>query len=311
MKKLLFGLLTIGIMLFLNGCNPDGDPGAIKIDKPISMPLFYENAGIRSLDEGSYLDKKYFSGVAGVKDSTRGVDSTWNYLNKSADGRKKCRDEIKAATKSGEIPAITFLISTEGCGGPLSNFPNVTDEQINQAAELIKELVKEGIAVFPCLYVDDPSGNIPNWTKIEQHMAAWTRIHKGIGKYVTGYALSIESNELANNTEQIRGCINVIRVSMPDVDYYGTHMEFGASGRYSWTGGATTPSNADFILLETWDPHKGDAMGLNGMINKYNNIKPRTGALKLIWQEYNLNPNGNINKQQREWLKTKGEWGVG
>ena len=307
MKKLLFGSLIVGLMLVLNGCNPGGDPSAIKIDKPISMPLFYDNGGIRAADS-PYLQQKYFSTV-----KAGNVDATWNYLNKSEAGRKKCRDEIKAVTKSGEIPAITLLISTDGCAGPLNGFPNVTDEQISQATTMIKELVKNGIAVFPCLYVDDPSGSMPIWNAIEKHMAVWTRIHNGIGKYVTGYVLSIETNERANNAEEIRGCINVIRVAMPGVDYYGTHMMFGNSGgRYSWTGGSSTPSNADFILLEApWHPAQGDAQGMNGIQNLYNNVKPKVGALRLIWDEYNLNPNGNINKQQREWLKTKGEWGVG
>jgi len=312
MKKLLLASLLTSIFLAFTGCNPDPfDPSAIKIDKPISMPLFYDNGGVRSTADDStdsYLYKKYF---ANIKASN--LDSTWNYLSKSDAGRKKCRDDIKANTKSGEIPAICFMISTEGCAGPLSGFPNVTDDQIAQAKAIIKEALEDGLAIFPCLYVDDPSGSMPNWTKIEQHMAVWTKIHNGIGKYVTGYALSIESNELANNAEQIRGCINVIRVSMPGVDYYGTHMMFGNSGgRYSWTGGSSTPSNADFILLEApWHPAQGDAQGMNGIQNLYNTVKPKTGALKLIWHEYNLNPNGNMNHQQREWLKTKGEWGVG
>ena len=306
MKKSLLTFL-IGLVLSFNGCDPL-DPSAIKINKPISMPLFYDNGGVRSVSDNlSYVQQKYFSNI-----KAGNLDGTWNYLNKSEAGRKKCREQIKAATKSGEIPAITFLISTEGCAGPLSGFPNVTDEQIAQTKVLVKELVQEGIAAFPCLYVDDPYGSMPVWTQIEQHIAVWTRIHNGIGRYVTGYVLSIETNEKANNVEQIRGCINVVRVAMPGVDYYGTHLMWGASGRYSWTGGSSTPGNADFILLEApWHPNQGDAQGLRGIQNLYNNVKPRVGGLRLIWHEYNLNPNGSINLQQREWLKTKGEWGVG
>ena len=313
MKKL-FGSLVLGSLflgLFLtSGCitPPWSEPSAIKINKPVSMPLFYDNGGVRSASD-SFMQERYFSKR---NITTRGLDGTWNYLSKSEAGRKKCREQIKAATKSGEIPAITFLISRNGESGPLGSFPNVTDDQINQAKELIKELVKDGIAVFPCLYVDDPSGSMPRWTEIEKHAPSWARVHNGIGKYVTGYVLSIESNELANNAEQIRGCINVIRVYMPGVDYYGTHLMWGASGRYTWTGGSSTPSNADFILLEApWHPNQGDAQGLRGIQNLYNNVKPRVGGLRLIWHEYNLNPGGTIIQQQREWLKTKDEWGVG
>ena len=318
MKKLLLTFL-IGLVLSFNGCDPL-DPSAIKINKPISMPLFYNNGGVRSTSPDtlsadtsiSFMERRYFSKLKGSNLKASNLDSTWCYLNKSEAGKKKCREQIKAVTKSGEIPAITFLIAVGDCGGPLGGFPNVTDDQINQAKEMIKVLVKEGIAVFPCLYVDDPSGSCPRWPDIEKHMTIWTRIHNGIGRYVTGYVLSIESNELANNAEQLRGCINVIRVAMPGVDYYGTHMAFGSSGRYSWTGGSSTPSNADFILLEApWHPNQGDAQGLRGIQNLYNNVKPRVGGLRLIWHEYNLNPSGNIIIQQREWLKTKGEWGVG
>ena len=306
--KISLSLLMVGLFLTA-GCITE--PSAIKIDKPISMPLFYDNGGVRlasKANENSYMQCRYFSNI-----KASSLDGTWNYLSKSEAGRKKCREQIKAVTKSSEIPAITFLLSRNGESGPLGGFPNVTDDQINQAKELIKELVEDGIAVFPCLYVDDPSGSIPRWTEIEKHASTWARVHNGIGRYVTGYVLSIESNELANNVEQLRGCINVIRVYMSGVDYYGTHMMFGnSSGRYSWTGGSSTPSNADFILLEApWHPNQGDAQGLTGIQNLYNNVKPKVGGLRVIWHEYNLNPPGPINLQQRDWLKTKDEWGVG
>lgn len=318
MKKLLslvLGSLTLGLIL-TTGCATD--PSAIKINKPISMPLFYDNGGIRATSNSEFTQERYFPKKNVVlryfseKNLKAGnIAATWDYLSKSEAGKKKCREEIKATTKSGEIPAITFLISRNGESGPLGTFPNITDDQINQAKEMIKELVEEGIAVFPCLYVDDPSGSIPKWWEIEKHMNSWIRVNNGIKKYVTGYILSIETNEKANSKNHIEGSITAMRAYMAGVDYYGTHMEFGKRGRYTWTGGGTTPNNADIIILELWDPHKGDAMGLNGVKNRYNHIKPRVGILRLIWQEWNLNPNGSINKQQREWLKSKKEWGVG
>ena len=306
MKKILLALLAA--LTLSAGCvTPIFEPSAVKIDKPVSMPLFYDNGGIKSID-GDYMQKKYYSNI-----KAGNVDSTWNYLSKSEAAKKKCREEIKATVKSGEVPGITFMISTEGCGGTLSGFPNVTDEQIAQAKEMIKELCKEGFVTYACLYVDDPSGTMPKWWEIEKHQVAWTRINNEIGKYISAYVLSIEQNEKANNKSHIEGTINAMKAYMPGAYFYGTHMMFGqTSDRYSWVGGSSTPSNADFILLEApWHPAQGDSQGINGIQNLYNNVRAKVGALKLIWHEYNLNPNGNINKQQREWLKTKGEWGVG
>jgi len=63
MKKLILGSLMLGLILtFICGCNPNDDPSAIKIDKPVSMPLFYDNGGIRSSDS-IYIQEKYFKNI--------------------------------------------------------------------------------------------------------------------------------------------------------------------------------------------------------------------------------------------------------
>lgn len=320
MKRLVAMTMLVVAALTLIGCstidniNPWSDPKAIKIDKPISMPLFYVRTVALSAEQKNhvlptYIDQRYGQQVlqAGT------VDTTWVYLQKNANQRKECRDKVKATCRSGEQPAMTFLISTKDCAGPLSGFPNVTDAQIEEAKVMIREVVEDGIAVFCCLYVDDPSGSMPNWTKIEQHKAVWTKINNGIGRYVTAYVLSIESNELASDATHLKNCINVMKAAMPGAYYYGTHMAFHGTGRYVWVGGPTTPSSADFILLEApWHPNQGNAQGMNGIKELYNSVKPRVGGLRLIWHEYNLDPDGNMNKQQRDWLKDKKiEWGVG
>jgi hypothetical protein len=111
-----------------------------------------------------------------------------------------------------------------------------------------------------------------------------------------------------------------MRVAMPNGKKYGVHMQFHAAGyRYIWLGSSngTTPNNVDFIACEQWQPQQGDAAGLNGMKESYNAIRQREPKMPIIWDEWNLNPNGNINKQQRDWLKQqrynggKKELGVG
>ena len=102
---------------------------------------------------------------------------------------------------------------------------------------------------------------------------------------------------------------------MPGVEYYGTHLQWHANnGSYAWLGSVnkTTPKNVNMLLVEnSWDPHKGDAVGLQGMKNEYTVIKQREPTLKLIIHEYNLNPSGNVYKAQKEWLRTQKPFGVG
>ena len=59
----------------------------------------------------------------------------------------------------------------------------------------------------------------------------------------------------------------------------------------------------------------GDAEGMTGIKRDYQAIRAREN-IKLIFHEFNLNAEGGIFLQQREWLKKqlyngKLEWGVG
>ena len=196
---------------------------AVTIGDHCYMPLFYRN----------------LSGA---------IDATWNYLSK-ADGEKQhLRNHIQSNAQSGETPAICFCLTPQNINGGLvdNKMLAVTDGMLDYLESKCSELVKDGIAVFLCLYVDDSA---PRWWEIERHTGVWKRIHERVGGYVTGYILSIEANEYANNANQLLGCINVMRAWMAGVAYYGIHLQWQANnGRYSWRGNtpgthiAVTPS---------------------------------------------------------------------
>lgn len=263
-----------------------GGNSPVKIGDHCYMPLFYRNL-------------------------TGAIDMTWNYLSKSDPEKLHLRNHIKANAASGETPAIAFCLTPQNINGRLvdDKMLAVTDGMLGYLTAKCKELVQDGIAVFPCLYVDDL---VPRWWQIENHVGIWKRIHGRISKYVTGYILSIESNEYANNVEQLRGCIAVMRAAMPGVDYYGTHLQFRANnGRYQWQGGASTPSNANIILVEySWNPHKGDVAGVAGLHKEFAAIMAAEPVLKMVHHEFNVNFDSAIGKAQTEMLRERGAWGV-
>jgi len=263
---------------------------AIKIKNSVSMPLFYKNQEVAK------------------------IDSTWNYNAKNDSERKALIKYIKSMQKSNETSAITFCLTPSDVSGGLidNKMENINETVLNKLVENMKELVRAGIAIFPCLYVDDCA---PRWYNIKEHTAIWSKIHEKIRNYVTGYILSIETNEEAKSLSQIEDCIYTMRITMPGVDYYGTHLQWHSNnGKYSWIGSTnhSTPKNVNVLLVETsWDPRKGNAVGLQGLKNEYLAIKQREPNLNLIIFEYNMDPEGNIYKEQREWLRTQNPFGVG
>jgi hypothetical protein len=263
----------------------DIKPGPVKIGDRCYMPLF-------------------------PWDKTYGIMMTWDYLAWSDAKKKVCRDAIKAGATSSETPAITMCLTPAGCTGGMidDKMTAITDTMLDLLEKKVVDLVKDGIAVFPCLYVDDAT---PRWFEIEKHQAIWKRVHGRIGRYVTGYILSIETNEQASNVGHLQGCINVMRECMPGADFYGTHLQWKSRGRYSWTGGSSTPSNANIILVETPNnPHNGDAYGVAGVIRDYNEIKTACPALKFVMHEFNVNSNSGVGKAQTEALRNVGAWGA-
>jgi hypothetical protein len=243
-------------------------------------------------------------------DAAHKIMMTWDYLAWPDEKKKACRDVIKAGAKSNETPSITMCLTPSGCTSGMidDKMLTVTDGMLDLLEQKIVELLKDGIAVFPCLYVDDA---VPRWFEIEKHQAIWRRVHGRIGKYVTGYILSIETNEQASNVGHIRGCINAMREYMPGADFYGTHLQWKAGGRYSWTGGSSTPSNANIILVETPNnPHNGDAYGVWAVVRDCNEIKNACPGLKIVMHEFNVNSQSAVGKAQTEALRKVDAWGV-
>lgn len=253
-----------------------GEVEAVKLAKRACMPLFYTD-----------LNGK--------------LAATWDYTAKSEAERKHCREYIRNLTTDDEQPAILFLIC------------NVSPEVIADAA---RECCEDEIAVFGTLYVDDPDSarpKLPRWWEIEDHVETWKAVHKKAGKYFTGLILSIETNEQAESATHIAGCISVMRDVFPGAQYYGTHLEFNGASQassYRWTGGDSTPSNVNVIIVELCDPAKGDAIGLNGIKNIYNKLAAAEKK-PFAAQEYSLHPGGMIYIQQHEWLRSQKPWGAG
>lgn len=264
------------------------EPRAIHVSGRVFMPLFYVNLSGR-------------------------VDSTWDYLSKSFGEQKHCRAEIKRLAKPGEQAAIVFLLTPPDEAGLIfSPFPVLNDGNVKTAIAAIKALLKDDIAVFACLYADDRA---PWWYNIYSHIeaGAWGRLHEKIGRYVTGYILSIETNEKAENVGQIERAIVSMKNAMPGAQFYGTHLQWKGKSEisnYRWQSQATTP-NCDLILWEgSWDPHDGDAIGVDGLQREYRDVYSHI-FVRLLWNEYNFNPAGETNRKQREYLREQKAWGVG
>ena len=259
----------------------------VKIGDHIFMPLFYKNL-------------------------TGALDTTWNYMSKSDAEKQHLRNYIKANVKSGETKATCFCLTPQNINGGLIDDKTltVTDGMLGYLESKCKELIEDGIAVFLCLYVDDSA---PRWFAIESHKALWARIHGKVGKCVTGYILSIETNEYANSMSHIEGCINVMRSVMPGAAWYETHLQWVANnGKYIWNSITNLPKNADLILAEySWDPHKGDAVGLENFKNEYFTIQKANPTLKFVSHEYNLNVGSAVFEAQRAFLRAQGAWGIG
>lgn len=255
------------------------EPKAVKVSgKTLFAPLFYVNASGK-------------------------VDGTWNYLSKSFDAQKFCRQKIKNRLVSGETAAIAFLLTPNHEGGNLFSQGEpgaVNMGNLQTAVAAMKQLCKESIAVFVTLYTDDQN---PRWTDIEKHQVGWQAVWKEIKPYVSGCLLSIESTE-RGDFKAVQHGIFVMRQCMPGAQVYGTHQQWLTK----WNSGANTPSNADIIFAETgWHPSAGNNIGDAKFRSEINNIIAATGAVRLVIHEYNLVDNS----KQRDWLRGLGLKGVG
>jgi len=229
------------------------------------------------------------------------VDATWNYLSKSPADREWCRQKIKATAVSGEVPAIAFLLTPNNEGGNL--FLQVSPGAVNvanleAAAERMKELCKDGIAVFVVLYTDDKA---PRWWEISAHIPGWIIVWDKIKPYVTGCILSIESTEKGNYLK-VQDGIAKMQAAMPGAQLYGTHQQWHTN----WYSAGDTPANATVLLCETSNK-PSDNPGMNLLKANVNGMIAAAGAGRLVIHEYFFYPT----VEQREWLRGQGLKGVG
>jgi len=262
------------------------ESGPVKIGEHCYMPLFY-------------------------RAQTGSVAMTWGYLSKPDYERAHLRKTIKDGAQSGETPAICFCLTPQNINaGVILDNMTVSEEMLDYLEDRCKELVDDGVAVFPCLYVDDAS---PRWMEIEKHRPVWEKVHSRIGKYVTGYILSIETNEYANSAAHIDGCLTVMRSAMPGADFYGTHLQWKASnGRYQWASAIGIPASANLILVEfSFDPHKGDLLGLQAVKNEFYDIQRCNPGLRWVAHEYNTDAGSVTCEAQKEFLRQQKIWGTG
>jgi hypothetical protein len=268
------------------------EPTAIRIAdwQHVYMPLFYAKAN------GS-------------------AEGTWNYLSMDDAHRAQCRAQILAGVVDGEVPAITFCLTPNDLTfGLWGTFPALNPDGLPVLRARLEELVADGIAVFPCLYVDDPTGDMPRWWEISKYGDGWAQIHTEIGHLCTGYILSIENNERASSVHHMAGCVDHMRRLMPGVQFYGTHLQWLGAGQagYRWSGNTSTPTNLDLILVETtWHPNQGDKVGVAGLAKELTNIIRACPGKRLVIHEYNLNPAGAVCAQQRAYLRGQAVFGVG
>jgi hypothetical protein len=278
-----------------------------KIGIPVPVP-----GGAKAVD----IKGKLFSPCF-LRDADNDVVGCWEYLSREPKHQAAYRAWLKSHAVKGETPALAICLSpSDVAGGIWRRFPDEFDEaRLAAAIEALKALCAAGIAVLATLYVDDPSGP-ERWWEIREHQSGWTRLHERIGKYVSAYLLSIETNERTwhHDRGRIEAAIDTMRAAMPGAQAYGTHLQF-LGGTYRWDAAVWTPRNADLVLVEApWDPHQGDAKGTGGI----RDMMDRMGAAglvgqygRLIMQEYNLNAGGRIEAEQRAYLRGCGLKGVG
>ncbi len=237
------------------------------------------------------------------------VVATWDYLALSRRSQECVREYIVAAAQPDETPAITFCLTPHHVTGGLipDDMTGIDDDQLARLDKACFDLIAAGIAVFPCLYVDD---HAPRWFEIGTHGAAWGQLRSTLQRYATGYILSIETNERAISGAHIDACVDGMRRFFPGAEFYGTHLQYRAEGRYSWNV-ATTPAVCNLILMETSNnPHKDVAPA--AVMREWQEVtRAIPGAVKIVCHEYNLNVDSENHSATRAALRAAGAWGVG
>jgi hypothetical protein len=272
---------------------PIGDPTAPKISGKLLCPCF----------------------ASGVNGRVLGV---WDLLGLDAANQDAVLASLKRYAARGEIPMAAFLLTPNEVAGKLFvRFPDILDEARCATAEaFFKRALKAGVALAPTLYCDDPDPRRgdPCWFQLADHKAGWRVFFDRYSKYFSAVFLSVETNERAASRGQVDGLIDLLRREVaPGLQAYGTHLDWGAHNV-----DAVRPGNADLILFEgPWliargMEHVGDARGVNGVRAWIDSMKARGVDLgKAVIHEFNMRPDGEIVKAQRDAGREAGLRGVG
>ncbi len=232
------------------------------------------------------------------------LEATWDILNKDKQEIKFVSEYIKSGCPKGFQPSITFLLSPADEAGNITdkNLVMINNDNLNKAIEKIQYFLDNGIAIFPCLYTDDKS---PDWRDIGKHINIWKTIHNKIKDYVSGYLLSIESNERFRNINILKDCLITMKSHLTDVEIYTTHLQYNSTD-YRWLTENQLFNELEYIFVETsWQPTQGNNIDINRFSAEIDNMINNNKSKKLVIMEYNTDLYSEKAKQQRMYLINK------
>ena len=242
------------------------------------------------------------------------LHSTWEYLRKTPAQRKEIRYKIKAGAKRDEQPVICFMFAPEDQGGRIFDpFPRVNKANLDRAADICEEAIKDGVAVIGCLYPDDSE---PRWYDIAKHLDAWKIVGDRLSPLLSGVMVSMEQSEQAKGVGEMQHAIHLMKSVFPNVQHYVAHMQWRfrskRNSRFSWCSKKSTPANATMILGEPlWQPDRGNVYGVRGLEKAYREMTGAVPRDKFVMHEYNSDLEGYIGQEQRAFLRSQNGLGVG
>lgn len=232
------------------------------------------------------------------------LETTWDILNKDKNEIKFIVEFIKSTCPRYYQPAITFLLSPADEAGNITdkNLVMINNDNLNKAIEKMKYFIDNNIAVFPCLYTDDKN---PDWRDIEKHINIWKTIHNKIKDCVSGYLLSIESNERFRDIKVLKDAFIVMKSMLSGVEIYSTHLQYNSSD-YRWVTEGNLFAELKYIFVETsWQPTAGNSIDIDKFKSEIDAIVTNNPSKKLVIIEYNTDVVGHKANEQRMYLINK------
>jgi len=202
---------------------------------------------------------------------------------------------------TGYQPSITFLLSPPDEAGNITdnNISNINNINLKKVINKIAYFGVNNIASIPCLYTDDKD---PDWRSINNHINNWKIIHNYMKNYISGYLLSIETNEKANNINNIRNAFNIMKNNLSGVELYSTHLQYKSSG-IDWNKESDLFSELNIIFVEnSWSPTDAKDIDINKFSNEIEEIAKNNPNKKMIFIEYNVFIEDNSYAKQKNKL---------